>query len=74
MNATPARRLTAEQIGALRFAAQRQLARWSNKTGLSAHQQAQRSELRCAADILKDRALVRGCELRVPTEEDSVDG
>jgi hypothetical protein len=74
MSATPARRLTAEQIAALRFAAQRQLARWSNKTGLSAHQRAQRSELRCAADILKDRAFVRGCELHVRTDEDNVDG
>jgi hypothetical protein len=74
MSATPARRLTAEQIGALRFAAQRQLARWSNKTGLSPHQRAQRSELRCAADILKDRAFVRGCELRVPTDEETAGG
>jgi hypothetical protein len=74
MNATPARRLTAEQIGALRFAAQRQLARWSNKTGLSAHQRAQRSELRCAADILKDRAFVGGCELQVPTDKETAGG
>jgi hypothetical protein len=70
MSNTPARQLTADQIAALRFAAQRQLARWSNKTRLSPHQQAQRAELRCAADILKDRALVRGCELRVPTDEE----
>jgi hypothetical protein len=74
MSSTPARRLTAGQIAALRFAARRQLARWSNKTGLSAHQRAQRAELRRAVDILKDRALVRGCELQVPTDEDNVDG
>jgi hypothetical protein len=74
MSATPARRLTADQIAALRFAAQRQLARWSNKAGLSAHQRAQRSELRCAADILKDRALVGGCELWVPTDEETAGG
>jgi hypothetical protein len=74
MSDTTARRLTADQIGALRFAAQRQLARWSNKTGLSAHQRAQRSELRRAADILKDRALVGGCELRVPTDEETAGG
>jgi hypothetical protein len=73
MSATPARRLTADQIAAL-FAARRQLPRWSNKTGLSAHQRAQRAELRRAVDILKDRGLVRGCELRVPTDEDNVDG
>jgi hypothetical protein len=71
MSATPPRRLTADQIAALRFAARRQLARWSNKTSLSAHQQALRSELRRAADILKDRALVPGCELRVPTDEET---
>ena len=74
MSATPPRRLTADQIAALRFAARRQLARWSNKTGLSAHQQAQRSELRRAADILKDRALMRGCELRVPADEEAAGG
>jgi hypothetical protein len=74
MSATPTRRLTADQIAALRFAAQRQLARWSNKTGLSAHQQALRSELRCPVDILKDRALVGGCELRVPTDEETAGG
>ena len=74
MNATPARQLTAEQIAALRFAARRQLARWSNKTGLSSHQRAQRAELRRAVGILKDRALVRGCELRVPTDEETAGG
>jgi AraC-like DNA-binding protein len=57
MSVSPARRLTANQIAALRFAARRQLARWSNKTGLSPRQQAQRAELRRAADILKDDAL-----------------
>lgn len=74
MSSTPARRLTAEQISALLFAARRQLARWSNKTGLSPYQQAQRSELRCAVDILKDRALVGGCELRVSTDEETAGG
>lgn len=74
MSATPPRRLTADQIAALRFAARRQLARWSNKTGLSAHQRAQRAELRRAADILNDNALVRGCELRVSTDEEIAGG
>jgi hypothetical protein len=74
MSATPPRRLTAEQVAALRFAARRQLARWSNKPGLSAHQQAQRSELRRAVDILKDRALMRGCELRAPTDQEAAGG
>ena len=74
MSATPSRRLTADQIAALRFAARRQLARWSDKTGLSAHQRAQRAELRRAVDVLKDRALVRGCELRAPTDEETAGG
>jgi transcriptional regulator GlxA family with amidase domain len=73
MSVTPTRRLTAEQIAALRFAAQRQLARWSDKTGLSPHQQAQRAELRRAADILNDDALVRGCELHACADAEDVD-
>jgi hypothetical protein len=73
MSVTPARRLTAAQIAALRFAVRRQLARWSSKTGLSPHQQAQRAELRCAADILNDDALVRGCELHACADEEDVD-
>jgi hypothetical protein len=73
MSTARPRRLTAGQIAALRFAARRQLARWSNKPGLSAHQQAQRAELRRAADILKDDALVRGCELHACVDEEDVD-
>ena len=73
MSVTPARRLTAEQIAALRFAARRQLARWSDKPGLSAHQQAQRAELRRAADILNDDVLVRGCELHACADEEDID-
>jgi hypothetical protein len=74
MSGPPARRLTADQIVALRFAAHRQLARWSDKTGLSHHQHAQRAELRRAAQILKDGAFARGCELRAPTDRDITDG
>jgi hypothetical protein len=73
MSVTPARRLTAGQIAALRFAARRQLARWSNKTGLSAHQQAQRAELLRAADILNDHALVHGCELHACADAEDID-
>jgi len=74
MSAPPVRRLTADQIVALRFAAHRQLARWSNKPGLSSHQQAQRTELRGAAQVLKDGAFVVGCELRAATDGDVADG
>ena len=49
MSGTPVRRLTGEQIAVLRFAAHRQLARWSKRTSLSAHQRAKRTELHRAA-------------------------
>ncbi len=73
MSDRPARRLSADQIVALRFAAHRQLARWSNKPQLSPHQHAQRTELRRAAHILRDDAFAHGCELHAPNEEESVD-
>jgi hypothetical protein len=56
-------RLSSEEITALKFAAHRQLARWSNKHALSLHQQAQRNALRNAVRILENNALARGCEL-----------
>jgi hypothetical protein len=63
MSDAPVRRLTGEQVAALRFAAHRQLARWSKRPALSAHQRAQRNELRRAVEILTDRAVVGGCAL-----------
>jgi hypothetical protein len=73
MNQPPAPRLTGEQIIALRFAAHRQLARWSNKPGLSPHQHAQRTALRRAASVLHDDAFADGCELHPPTTENYAD-
>jgi hypothetical protein len=61
---------------ALKFAAHRQLARWSNKLQLSPHQHAQRSALKGAVRVLQDQAFAGGCELRVPDarETSTADG
>jgi hypothetical protein len=67
-------RLSGEQIQAMKFAAHRQLARWSSKPKLSPHQHGQRSALKGAVRILQDQAFAHGCELPVPGEEDDGDG
>jgi hypothetical protein len=66
MTHQPAKRLSGEELAALRFAAHRQLARWSNKPRLSAHQHARRNALKRAARILQHSAFTNGCELRTP--------
>ncbi len=68
MNDEP-RRLTADQIQALKFAAHRQLARWANKRELQPRQQARRAELIRAVRILEDKALADGCELHATGPE-----
>ena len=73
MSQTSAPRLTADQLVALRFAAHRQLARWSNRPALSPHQHAQRTALRRAAQILQHDAFARGCELHPPAPEARTD-
>lgn len=73
MNETPAPRLTGEQVMVLRFAAHRQLARWSNKPKLTPRQYAQRTELRGAVRILQDVTFNRGCELH-PRDAEGTDG
>jgi len=73
MNEPPAGRLTGEQIMALRFAAHRQLARWSNKPKLTPHQLSQRTALRRAVHILDPDAFTNGCELR-PHNADGANG
>ncbi len=55
---------------ALKFAAHRQLARWSNKSELSAHQQAQRTALASAARTLANHAFAHGCELHGTHDEE----
>jgi hypothetical protein len=66
--------LSGDQVLALKFAAHRQLARWSNKPKLSPRQQAQRSALTSAVRILQDQAFAHGCELRAPDAQENVDG
>jgi hypothetical protein len=74
MSGPAVRRLSGEQVAALRFAAHRQLARWSKRAGLSAHQRAQRAALRRAADVLNDRALIGGCELHARLDGETAGG
>ncbi len=69
MNDEPARRLSADEIVALKFAAHRQLARWAHKEKLSQHQHARRIALVRAVRILEDKAFVSGCNLHVASEE-----
>jgi hypothetical protein len=63
------RSLTRDEIVAMKFAAHRQLARWSKKPQLSAHQHAQRDALKRAVRALEDRTFARGCELHPPSDE-----
>jgi hypothetical protein len=64
------RHLSGDEIAALKFAAHRQFARWSNKPKLSSHQHAQRNALKRAACILQDHAFAAGCELQASDEEE----
>jgi hypothetical protein len=66
MTNQPAKRLSGEELAALKFAARRQLARWSDKPRLSPHQQTQRNALKRAARTLQHHALTHGCELHAP--------
>jgi len=68
----PTRRLSGDEITALKFAAHRQLTRWAAKGRLSQHRDAQRPALVRAVRILEDQAFTHGCELHVPSE--NVDG
>jgi hypothetical protein len=67
-------RLSGGQVLALKFAAHRQLARWSSKPKLSEHQHGQRSALKAAVRVLQDPVFAHGCELRVPDPEGDADG
>jgi hypothetical protein len=73
MTHQPAQRLSGKEIAALRFAAHRQLARWSNKTRLDPHQQTQRNALKRAARVLQHNAFTDGCELLAPKDEQHTD-
>ena len=64
MSDEPGPCLSGEEVVALRFAANHQLARWNSKPRLSEHQHSQRAALRRAVHLLRDDALTHGCELR----------
>jgi len=57
------RRLTGDEIQALKFAAHRQLARWANRRELQPRQRARRTALVRAVRVLEDKRLSEGCEL-----------
>jgi hypothetical protein len=73
MTDQPIRRLSGEEIVALKFAAHRQLSRWSKKPTLSPHQHPQRNALKRAVRSLEDKALAAGCELHAISGEPRVD-
>ena len=64
MTDEPTPRLSHEQIGALKFAAHRQLSRWAKHRELRPRQQARRDALLSAMRVLADDALRDGCHLR----------
>jgi hypothetical protein len=66
MNDEVPARLSSDEIAALKFAANRQLARWANKSRLSEHQHSQRAALRRAVRVLQDDKLAHGCDLQAP--------
>ena len=59
-------RLSSEEIGALKFAAHRQLSRWAKNRELRPRQQARRDALLSAVRVLADNTLRGGCQL-LPT-------
>lgn len=70
MTDPPARRLSGDEVTALKFAARRQLARWAHKGELSRDQHARRAALARAVRVLQHNAFADGCELRIPSEEE----
>ena len=63
------RRLSREQLLALKFAAHRQLARWAKTRQLRPRQQARRTSLVSAVRVLEDPAFADGCELTPPRQQ-----
>jgi hypothetical protein len=69
MSESTQRRLSRDQLLALKFAAHRQLARWAKSRPLRPRQQAQRSALVSAVRVLEDQAFAEGCELTAIREQ-----
>jgi hypothetical protein len=64
--AAPTGRLSGDEVRALRFAADRQLARWAKKPRLSPNEHARRNALKRAVRLLHDPAFAHGCDLHPP--------
>jgi hypothetical protein len=62
------RRLSRDQLLALKFAGHRQLARWAKSRPLRPRQQAKRKALVSAVRVLEDQAFAEGCELTATRE------
>jgi hypothetical protein len=69
MTDEPRQRLSGAELASLKFAARRQLSRWSDKPRLSPNQQAQRNALTRAVRVLHEDAFTHGCELHSSTDE-----
>jgi hypothetical protein len=65
----PTRRLTRDELLALKLAAHSQLAKWVKSSHLRARQLDHRAALLRAVRILEDQALADGCELRASAPE-----
>jgi hypothetical protein len=73
MTYEPRRRLSGAELDALKFAAHRQIARWSTRPQLRPNQQAQRTAPTCAVRVLQEDAFTGGCELHSCTDEQHAD-
>lgn len=69
MSDEPTRRLTSDELLALKLAAHRQLAKWVKSSHLRPRQLQHRAALLRALRILEDQALADGCELRANAAE-----
>jgi hypothetical protein len=69
----PAQRLSGNEVVALKFAANRQLARWAHKGDLSRRQHTRRAALVRAVRTLQDKAFAGGCELHAAPSEENTD-
>jgi hypothetical protein len=70
----PTRRLTGDELLALKLAAHSQLAKWVKSRHLRSRQLDHRAALLRAVRILEDQALADGCELRATGSGRADDG
>jgi len=65
----PPRRLSRDEIVALKYSAHRQLARWAKARPLHPRQQERRAALVTAVRTLEDPVFAKGCELRAVDDQ-----